>query len=458
MIITSFSIKKLHGYLNVGVKVKNNRVVIVGVNGIGKTTVANIVYFFLTQQWSKIVKYDFEEITVITKDMKMVLTRIDIEEYLLIIRNRKRNSLAIPSSYLKRLETHALFNEIIKVLKFTSDEVRILSSDTGIPSRHIEGHIRDVIDRTEGLFPISEGKVGSIEKYLKSNLHGQILYLPTYRRIEQDLKELIPELEDEIKKLNHKKSQNVTSTGFIELVQFGMEDVVYKINSVLNTFKESSRNELNNLAGSYLRDVIRNQAQTFDKSLIIKLKDSTLNKILSRVDENTLSVEDKESMLKFINRMKSKDTVITDQDKYLAHFLSKLIEIYNKQKDLEKPIVDMISVCNKYLTCKSMILDEINYIIYIKPDGSKPIEFSMLSSGEKQIVSLFSHIYLGDSEHYYVVIDEPELSLSVEWQNMLLPDIWESGKCKFLLAVTHSPFIYENSFDPFTTEMKITKG
>lgn len=35
MNITSFSIKKLHGYLNVSVKLKGNRVVIVGVNGIG---------------------------------------------------------------------------------------------------------------------------------------------------------------------------------------------------------------------------------------------------------------------------------------------------------------------------------------------------------------------------------------------------------------------------------------
>lgn len=458
MNITSFSIKKLHGYLNISVRIKNNKVVIVGVNGIGKTTVANIIYYFLTQQWKKIVKYDFEQITITTKDKKLDILKNDIDEYIMMSRNRLRMRNNFPTSLIKRLESHYLYNKILTTRTITSQDIKTLSEETGLRPNHVEGILMDCIDSPGVLFPTSESKVGTIEEYLKANIHGQVLYLPTYRRIEQDLKELFPELENEIKKLNQLKSQAVTSTGFVELVQFGMEDVVHKINSALNTIKDSSRTELNNLAGSYLRDVIRNQAQTFDKKLIISLQDKTLNNILSRVEEKTLSDEDKASMLEFINRMKSKTTVITDQDKYLAHFLSKLIEIHNKQKELEKPIVDMLTVCNKYLSSKALIFDEINYRIHVKPDGSDPIAFSMLSSGEKQIVSLFSHLYLGDSEHYYVVIDEPELSLSVEWQNMLLPDIWDSGRCNFLLAVTHSPFIYENSFDAFATEMKITRG
>ncbi len=458
MNITSFSIKNLHNCLDVSVKIKGNRVVIVGVNGIGKTTFANIIYYFLTQQWKKIVKYDFDEIIVDTKEKKLVLTKNDIDEFNIIARNRMRSRSHFPASLIKRVENHHLYNKCISYGKYTNKDVSAIATDTGVHPQHIERILRDCIDSSEGLFPVSDGNVCKVEKYLRENLIGQVLYLPTYRRIEQDLKELFPELEEEIKKLNRRKSEAVSSTGFVELVQFGMEDVVDKINSVLDTIKESSRTELNNLAGSYLRDVIRNQAQTYDKKLITSLKEITLNRILSRVEEKTLSDEDKASMLAFINRMKSSNSVITEQDKYLAHFLSKLIEIYNKQKELEKPIVSLLTVCNKYLVGKSLRFDEINYRIYIKSEGSGLIEFSMLSSGEKQIVSLFSHLYLGESQYYYVVIDEPELSLSVEWQNMLLPDIWESGKCKFLLAVTHSPFIYENSFDAYTTEMKIIAG
>jgi len=32
---------------------------------------------------------------------------------------------------------------------------------------------------------------------------------------------------------------------------------------------------------------------------------------------------------------------------------------------------------------------------------------------------------------------------------MLLPDILKSNKCIFLLAATHSPFIYENELDKY---------
>lgn len=35
------------------------------------------------------------------------------------------------------------------------------------------------------------------------------------------------------------------------------------------------------------------------------------------------------------------------------------------------------------------------------------------------------------------------------WQKQLLPDIINSKKCDFLLAVTHSPFIFDNELDKY---------
>lgn len=48
------------------------------------------------------------------------------------------------------------------------------------------------------------------------------------------------------------------------------------------------------------------------------------------------------------------------------------------------------------------------------------IDLIQLSSGEKQIVSIFSKLYLESDEKSIIIIDEPELSLSLEWQKMLL--------------------------------------
>ena len=77
------------------------------------------------------------------------------------------------------------------------------------------------------------------------------------------------------------------------------------------------------------------------------------------------------------------------------------------------------------------------------------IELDQLSSGEKQIVSLFSHLYLSEENQYFVMIDEPELSLSVPWQRQFLVDIKKGVFCSGLIAVTHSPFIYDNDLDKY---------
>ena len=78
------------------------------------------------------------------------------------------------------------------------------------------------------------------------------------------------------------------------------------------------------------------------------------------------------------------------------------------------------------------------------------LRIKQLSSGEKQIISLFSRIYLEPEYNYIVLFDEPELSLSIYWQEKLLPDILKSNRCSFLLAVTHSPFIFNNELKDFT--------
>lgn len=75
-----------------------------------------------------------------------------------------------------------------------------------------------------------------------------------------------------------------------------------------------------------------------------------------------------------------------------------------------------------------------------------------LSSGEKQIVSLFSHLYLSGQKNSFVIIDEPELSLSVPWQKRLLPDIL--NKCNGFIAVTHSPFIFDNELRTYVHSLE----
>ena len=85
------------------------------------------------------------------------------------------------------------------------------------------------------------------------------------------------------------------------------------------------------------------------------------------------------------------------------------------------------------------------------------IDFDDLSSGEKQIVSIFSKVYLDVTSPCIFIIDEPEISLSIEWQKEFLRDIYNSKKVALLIATTHSPFIFKNEYVDYVKELEMYK-
>ena len=86
----------------------------------------------------------------------------------------------------------------------------------------------------------------------------------------------------------------------------------------------------------------------------------------------------------------------------------------------------------------------------LSPIDGNEVKLSQLSSGEKQIVSIFSQVYLNVDSRFIILLDEPELSLSIFWQENLLPDLIGSTKVDFLMAVTHSPFIFGQKLKQYT--------
>jgi predicted ATP-dependent endonuclease of OLD family len=459
--ITKFELKKLHGYQNISIPIKDNKIVLIGVNGIGKTTVVNLLYFFLTRQWKKILEYTFSQIGVTLNGKQLSINRQDLE-IAFARRHGKRGYRRYPFNVInRRIQSHPLFRRLIQGEVASEQVLFHLASDVGIPPDEIYRFISSVHNVQISLFEDMEDKeykkaletLRKIEKHLEQEIGGPILYLPTYRRIEQDLEKIFPGLEEEIEEYRQRPSwREEGEQGYIEFVEFGMQDVAAMLKDLLNDLRADAITQLNNLAGGYLRDVLRDEAESYDASVINKLEDESIRKILDRVE--TLNDSDKRKLMGTLNKIKSAEKRIVLKDKMIAHFFSKLYQIYIKQKRKEQPVRSFVDVSNKYLSPKKIIYDEINYQIVIKDKNIPKIELRMLSSGEKQIVSLFSHLYLSNYDSCSVIIDEPELSLSVEWQKTFLPDVIASNKCAFLGAVTHSPFIYANELEPYTVDLQ----
>lgn len=122
----------------------------------------------------------------------------------------------------------------------------------------------------------------------------------------------------------------------------------------------------------------------------------------------------------------------------------KISEFYEEKNGKVHVIHEFTALLNKYFSSsKQIYFDENQCKLFIKILNSDiSLNLESLSSGEKQLISIFSHLFF-DETIPFVILDEPEISLSIDWQEMLLSDIELHSK-GFVIA-THSPFIVNKS-------------
>jgi len=82
-----------------------------------------------------------------------------------------------------------------------------------------------------------------------------------------------------------------------------------------------------------------------------------------------------------------------------------------------------------------------------------------LSSGEKQILAILLTVLIEDNKPYVLFMDEPEVSLHVEWQKKLIDLILELNPNVQIILTTHSPAVIMNGWMDKVTEVSdITVG
>ena len=73
--------------------------------------------------------------------------------------------------------------------------------------------------------------------------------------------------------------------------------------------------------------------------------------------------------------------------------------------------------------------------------GGHPINLTWLSSGEKQLIILLAHARFARNKGGVIIVDEPELSLHLKWQEMLIECISPPNSSIQFIFATHSPEI-----------------
>lgn len=75
------------------------------------------------------------------------------------------------------------------------------------------------------------------------------------------------------------------------------------------------------------------------------------------------------------------------------------------------------------------------------------VQLEQLSSGEKQMLLILTTVFLQEGKPAILLMDEPEISLHITWQDRLIEKIRQLNPNCQLILTTHSPNIFANGWE-----------
>jgi predicted ATPase len=478
-LIKAFSIHGLYGYRTISMESPFSATIMIARNGAGKTTLINALYAVLKGQFSRLQGLDFSEIRcqLAMLDDEIVIRRSDIDLY-----------FGLPLEGELAKQARRIEQDPQALLQFVTEEYWALSGDY----RALRDHpVYTALERSMGYRPDEVRK--QVER-LNKDTHGDynylnelrlkiqaamatydIIYLPTYRRIELPL---VGDPKDSAIKRRKASLFKQPSTSLLAGdIHFGLSDISEHLSDLNQRILFESNNGYRKISADIISEMIANDLDGAIKEEAIP-KPEELNLFLSRLKESNR----RDSFLDDINVPDIDLTFAASakqnqSGKFLRYFLGKLNTVVQATRDVELQVQDFIDNCNKYLASqdlsasiggdnsaapspptpddKVLRLNKKNLSVHAESlIGKRPISLNALSSGEKQMVSLFAKLYLYEKQKI-VLIDEPEISLSIGWQRQILVDVLSAPRCKQVVAITHSPFVFDNVLDSFARSLQI---
>lgn len=131
----------------------------------------------------------------------------------------------------------------------------------------------------------------------------------------------------------------------------------------------------------------------------------------------------------------------------LANDIEKMIQLNNqidsnKLTDIYAPKNNFIKIINELFNQTGKELDTSSSKLSFRIiENNLPISIYELSSGEKQMLYILWKVLLQNQEPYILFMDEPEISLHIDWQESLISKIRAlNPNCQVIIA-THAPSV-----------------
>ncbi len=440
MRIKQITVKHLFGIFDhtINLNMEERITIIHGKNGFGKTSILRLVNGFFNLKYSDIRAIPFQKFTIIFDDKSFV----DILKPS-TSRNKKSNgrpkiTFNFTSSDQKEEPTFSPDSPDGKTISF--------------PLGMIDDFIPD-LDR-----------VGS-EKWLYTPTK-EILYLEDiYERFGEYLpKQFQKEYPDWLKKIRDsinvrfiesqrlldisnsaKIGRTIRRPMTLYSVASYSEDLAENIQTKLAEYGQLSQT----LDRTFPARVVQKKASLTDDELREKI--DQLERERNQLISAGLLKKDEDS------NFQVRDSIDDSTRKLLSVYIEDVETKLNVFNDIYPKVELFKNIINKKYSFKSVTIDQSKGFIFTTQEG-EVLSPTDLSSGEQHELVILYELLFKVKPNTLILIDEPEMSLHISWQQEFLKDLQEITKLSELdiLMATHSPDIINDRWD-LTVELEKPK-
>lgn len=451
MRLLRFSAKKVHDYMNFDIDFNMDVNFLIGSNGSGKTTAIKMIKALLSPSIIELMSISFEscrleierhgkkksiEIERTSKKSNEYSVSYDGEEHTLIFPEHLQRDLTLYD--LERNEKFALEVESLSDNP-VFNKIRKLPTPIFLGVDRKNGNGSNYSPRVYREAFISPNRGRNIVKGLLGNalVETQVMIQDTYKGIRNLEEKQGGVLRDSILRSSFKFSS------------FNPEDFTARdkkwmqANQLINKKAEINR---------ALKKII-----SVDDSLSTEV-DSFFDSLERLLYELKTSGDDAGFSLNWLMNQA--------QIKRISDLVD-VIDSYDKKiQDIYKPVNEFSSIINRFFTDseKKISIDPVGRIMVHINNRRQVYSVDCLSSGERQLLIIIANVLFNkygnalSPKNSVIIIDEPELSLHMRWQEMFSEIILESNpKTQFILA-THSPDIVGDLTDKCKKVRKVVKN
>jgi len=434
MKLRKISIKKLFGIFDHEIPVNNTTgiTIVIGENGLGKTVLLEMIEAFFKGRYFYFNNVNFDE---------MIFDFDDSIKWHLKKQESKEND-EIPKLTLRQVNKNRTVYKAIQLNAFQKRDLEIISHRIARNFPYLKRvGPRAWEDRRTGEVLQGEELALRFGDYVPSNIYMESGEMPKW----------FTERQEKVK-VSLIETQRLLSTEDREekIHKRTVEKYSAELSKTIKSFLTESTELSSKLDRTYPNRLVKRLKETSN------ITDDELNRELNNLerkrelldsvglietekDSNILEIENPQNVVRDVLMLYVEDSF-------------KKIEIFDL---IARKIEIFLSIINKRFKHKKLYIDKesgflLRSTVIKNSDGSEQkIPVSKLSSGEQNELVLFYLLLFKTESNSLILIDEPEVSLHISWQNSFIEDLKEITKLNNLDVViaTHSPDIIANNWD-----------